>query len=125
MCWKLGSLGRDDPSCVAALSCCLDVWQIKGWVTIIERRWPNVILSLMCVSVFGIAVGVIAPVTAEILVIGLSDRVGGSGIMFDVTLDVPWNAPEVVVYLYLDGVVEIWTWFRTSWALLVGGRKPL
>ena len=28
--WELGSLGRDQPSCFAALSCCLDVWQIKG-----------------------------------------------------------------------------------------------
>ena len=76
--WELGSLGRDDPSCVAALSCCLDVWQIKGRLTIIEPRWANDILSLLCVSVCGTAVGVIAPVRAVILVIGLSDRVGGS-----------------------------------------------
>ena len=27
---ELGSLGRDHPSCYAALSLCLDVWQIKG-----------------------------------------------------------------------------------------------
>ena len=76
--WELGSFGRDDPSCAAVLSCCLDVWQIKGRVTIIKPRWANDILSLMCVSVCGTAVSVIEPVTAQILVIGPSDRVGGS-----------------------------------------------
>ena len=32
---------------------------------------------------------------------------GRSGITFDVTLDVPWNAPEAVVHLHSDGVVEL------------------
>ena len=90
--WELGSLGRDDPSCVAALSCCLDVWQIKGQVTIIEPRWANDILSLLCVSVCGTAVGVIAHVTAEILVISLSDRVGGSVGRSEWLLLVSWGA---------------------------------
>ena len=37
------------------------------------------------------------------------DAAAGSrpGIMFDVTLDVPWNAPEAVVHLHSDGVVEL------------------
>ena len=51
---ELGSLGRDHPSCYAALSLCLDVWQIKGLETVIEPRWANDILSLQCVSVRGI-----------------------------------------------------------------------
>ena len=29
------------------------------------------------------------------------------GITFDVTLDVPWNAPEAVVHLHSDGVVVL------------------
>ena len=41
-------------------------------------RWADDILSLQSVSVRGTPVGVIAPVEEEILVIGLSDRVGGS-----------------------------------------------
>ena len=45
---------------------------------VIGPSWANDILSLLCVSVHGTPVGVIAPVAAEILVIGLSDRVGGS-----------------------------------------------
>ena len=32
---------------------------------------------------------------------------GRSGISFDVMLDVPWNAPEAVVHLHSDGVVEL------------------
>ena len=32
---------------------------------------------------------------------------GRPGITFDVTLDVPWNAPEAVVCLHSDGVVEL------------------
>ena len=32
---------------------------------------------------------------------------GRPGITFDVTLDVPWNAPEAVVHLHSDGVVEL------------------
>ena len=76
--WELGSLRRDHLSCYAALSFCLDVWQIKGLETFIEPRWANEILSLHCVCVRGTPVGVIAPVEAEILVIGPSDRVGGS-----------------------------------------------
>ena len=76
--WELGSLGRDHPSCYAALSFCLDVWQIKGLETVIEPRWTNDIIYLQCVSVRRTSVGIIAPVEAEILVIGLSDRVGGS-----------------------------------------------
>ena len=71
--WELGSLGRDHPSCYAALSFCLDVWQIKGLETVMEPRWANDILSLQCVSVRGTPVGVLAPAEAEILVIGLSD----------------------------------------------------
>ena len=31
---------------------------------------------------------------------------GRHGITFDVMLDVPWNAPEAVVHLHLDGVVD-------------------
>ena len=29
------------------------------------------------------------------------------GITFDATLDVPWNAPEAVVHLHSDGVVDL------------------
>ena len=76
--WELGSLGRVHPSCYAALSFCLDVRQIKGLETVIGPRWADDILSLQYVSVSGTLVGVIAPVEATILVIGLSDRVGGS-----------------------------------------------
>ena len=61
-----------------ALSFCLDVKQIKGLETVIRPRWADDILSLQCVSVRGTPVGVIAPVGAAILVIGLSDRVCGS-----------------------------------------------
>ena len=32
---------------------------------------------------------------------------GRPGITFDVTLDVPWNAPEAVVHLHSDGVVDL------------------
>ena len=32
---------------------------------------------------------------------------GRPGITFDVALDVPWNAPEAVVHLHSDGVVEL------------------
>ena len=32
---------------------------------------------------------------------------GRPGITFDVTLDVSWNAPEAVVHLHSDGVVEL------------------
>ena len=32
---------------------------------------------------------------------------GWPGITFDVMLDVPWNAPEAVVHLHSDGVVEL------------------
>ena len=95
--WELGSLGRDRPSCFAALSCCLDVWQIKGRVTVSEPRWANDIIYLLCVSVCGTPVGVIAPVSAEILVIGLSDRVGGSMGRSEWLLVVSWWA---------------WLWFR-------------
>ena len=76
--WELGSLGRVHPSCQAALSFCLDVKQIKGLEMVIRPRWADDILSLQGVSVRGTPVGVIAPVGAAILVIGLSDRVGGS-----------------------------------------------
>ena len=172
--------------------------QIKGLETVIGHRWADDILSLQCVSVCGTPVGVIAPVGAAILVIGLLDRVGGSmrrsewlllmswwawlwfhqisaivykshalagsssldaapvtgslifyapvcrlavccaagfsvfrlffrrvsvdcamatdsdataggrpGITFEVTLDIPWNAPEAVVHLHSDGVVDL------------------
>ena len=47
-------------------------------MTVIEPRWANDIISLLCVSVCRTPVGVIAPVAAEILVNGLSDQVGGS-----------------------------------------------
>ena len=30
-----------------------------------------------------------------------------SGIIFGVTLDVPWNAPEAIVHLHSDGVVDL------------------
>ena len=32
---------------------------------------------------------------------------GRPGITFDVMLDVPWNAPEAVIHLHSDGVVEL------------------
>ena len=32
---------------------------------------------------------------------------GRPGITFDVTLDVPWNAPEAVMHLHSDGVVGL------------------
>ena len=76
--WELGSLGRVYSSCYAALSFYLDVWQIKGMEMFIGPRWADDILSLQGVSVRGTPVGVIAPVEDAILVIGLSDRVGGS-----------------------------------------------
>ena len=53
-------------------------WQIKGLETVIEPRWANDILSLQWVRVRGTPVGAITLVKAEILVIGPSDRVGGS-----------------------------------------------
>ena len=38
-----------------------------------------------------------------------SDATAGaqSGITFDVTLDVPWNAPEAIVHLHSDSVVDL------------------
>ena len=76
--WELDSLGRDHRPYYAALSFCLDGWQIKGLETAIEPRWANDVLSLQCVRVRRTPVGVIAPVKAEILVMGPSDRMGGS-----------------------------------------------
>ena len=61
-----------------ALSFGLGVWRIKGLKMVIGPNWADDILSLQCVSVRGTPVGVIAPVEAEILVIGLSHRVGSS-----------------------------------------------
>ena len=74
--WELGSLGRVLPFCYTALSFGIDVWRIKGLETVIGPRWADDIPSLQ--GVCGTSVSVIAPVEARILVIGLSDRVGGS-----------------------------------------------
>ena len=49
-------------------------------------------------------------------------EVGGRpGITFDVTLDVPWNAPEAVVHLHSDGVVDLDT---VPDVLGLTGRRP-
>ena len=52
-----------------------------------------------------------------------SDAVAGGrpGITFDVTLDVPWNAPEAVVDLHSDGVVDLDT---VPDVLGLTGRRP-
>ena len=68
--WELGSLGRDHLPNYATLSFSWDGWQIKGLETVVMPRWANDDLSLLCVRVRGTPVGVIAPVKAEILVIG-------------------------------------------------------
>ena len=44
-----------------------------------------------------------------------------SGITFDVTLDVPWNAPEAIVHLDSDGVVDLDT---VPDVLGLTGRRP-
>ena len=76
--WELGSLGRVHASCYAALSFCLYVKQIKGRGMVVMPCWVVNVLFLQGVSVPGTPVGVVAPVGAAILVIGLSDLVGGS-----------------------------------------------
>ena len=76
--WELGSLGRMHASCHATLSFCLDGKQIKGRETVLRPCWVDDILFIQCVSVRGTPVGVVAPVGAAILVIGLSNRVGST-----------------------------------------------
>ena len=49
--------------------------------------------------------------------------VGRPGITFEVTLDVPWNAPEAVVHLHSDGVVE-WDLDTVPDVLGLTGRRP-
>ena len=44
-----------------------------------------------------------------------------SGITFDVTLDVLWNAPEAYVHLHSDGVVDLDT---VPDVLDITGRRP-
>ena len=44
-----------------------------------------------------------------------------SGITFGVTLDVPWNAPEAIVHLHSDGVVDLDT---VPDVLSLTGRQP-
>ena len=46
---------------------------------------------------------------------------GRPAITFDVTLDVPWNAPEAVVSLHSDGVVDLDT---VPGVLGLTGRRP-
>ena len=75
--WELGSLGRINLSCLASLSFCLDVKQIKGLETVIRPRWIDDILSLQCARDYG-GCRCLCGVGAAILVIGLSDLVGGS-----------------------------------------------
>ena len=52
-----------------------------------------------------------------------SDAMAGaqSGITFDVMLDVPWNAPEAIVHLHSDGVVDL---DMVQDVLGLTGRRP-